>query len=332
MVRLKYVHEVNGCLYVRRVTTVNGKRVEKNTRLPRMDSPEFWDEYQRLTGGTRKTTMKKNSMNELISKYRQSAEYKKNAPNTKSNKDRYLDMIAEKWGPYDFTTLTRPKVLEYRDEFFDTPGKADNLVSTLSAMMGWAVSRELMDKNPCHKIERLADGEWKPWPQDVLDLALERAAPMLALAIISHYFTGQRIGDVVAMDRPLKPTDLIPVVQEKTGTPVWIPIHRDFWSWIERIPTRLRQPALLYGRYGQRFEDDALRDRLRTLMREIGYDYKFHGLRKNAVCSLLEVGCTTWEVSAITGQSPELVEYYAREVNRKKLALSAIRKWENGGA
>jgi integrase len=56
----------------------------------------------------------------------------------------------------------------------------------------------------------------------------------------------------------------------------------------------------------------------------------FHGLRKSAVVMLLEVGCTTAEVQAITGQSMQMVEHYAKQVNQKKLAAAAILKWENG--
>ncbi len=55
----------------------------------------------------------------------------------------------------------------------------------------------------------------------------------------------------------------------------------------------------------------------------------FHGLRKSAVATLLEAGCTTAEVQAITGQSMQMVEHYAKQVNQKKLAASAILKWEN---
>ena len=55
----------------------------------------------------------------------------------------------------------------------------------------------------------------------------------------------------------------------------------------------------------------------------------FHGLRKSAVVMLLEAGCTTAEVAAITGQSFDMVEHYAKQVNQKKLAVAAILKWEN---
>ena len=44
---------------------------------------------------------------------------------------------------------------------------------------------------------------------------------------------------------------------------------------------------------------------------------------------LLEAGCTTAEVQAITGQSVEMVEHYARDVNKRKLAKSGMQKWEN---
>ena len=54
----------------------------------------------------------------------------------------------------------------------------------------------------------------------------------------------------------------------------------------------------------------------------------FHGLRKSAVVMLLEAGCTDAEVSAITGQSREMVVHYAQAVNQRKLAAAAILKWE----
>ena len=52
----------------------------------------------------------------------------------------------------------------------------------------------------------------------------------------------------------------------------------------------------------------------------------FHGLRKSAVVTLLEAGCTTAEVQAITGQSMQMVEHYTKQVSQKKLAASAILK------
>ena len=58
----------------------------------------------------------------------------------------------------------------------------------------------------------------------------------------------------------------------------------------------------------------------------------FHGLRKSAVVFLLEAGCTDAETAAITGQSRDMVEHYAKQVNQKRLAAAAILKWEAADA
>lgn len=63
-----------------------------------------------------------------------------------------------------------------------------------------------------------------------------------------------------------------------------------------------------------------------TLATEQGF--VFHGLRKSAVVTLLEAGCTDAEVAAVTGQSRQMIEHYARQVNQAKLAASAVLKWE----
>jgi hypothetical protein len=52
----------------------------------------------------------------------------------------------------------------------------------------------------------------------------------------------------------------------------------------------------------------------------------FHRLRKSAVVFLLEAGCTDAETAAITGQSRDMVEHYAKQVNQKRLAAAAILK------
>jgi hypothetical protein len=49
------------------------------------------------------------------------------------------------------------------------------------------------------------------------------------------------------------------------------------------------------------------------------------------VVTLLEAGCTDAEVAAITEQSRPMIEHYAKQVNQKKLAASAILKWERCG-
>ena len=57
----------------------------------------------------------------------------------------------------------------------------------------------------------------------------------------------------------------------------------------------------------------------------------FHGFRKSAVVFLLEAGCSDAETASITGQSRDMVEHYAKQVNQRRLA-AAILKWEAADA
>jgi integrase len=51
-----------------------------------------------------------------------------------------------------------------------------------------------------------------------------------------------------------------------------------------------------------------------------------HGLRKSAVCFLLEAGCSEEDVEAISRQSREMVRHYALKLKRHKLTERAIGK------
>ena len=55
----------------------------------------------------------------------------------------------------------------------------------------------------------------------------------------------------------------------------------------------------------------------------------FNRLETSAVVMMLEAGCTEAEVSAVTGQSMRMAAHYAKQVNQKRLAASAILKLED---
>jgi hypothetical protein len=49
------------------------------------------------------------------------------------------------------------------------------------------------------------------------------------------------------------------------------------------------------------------------------------------VNALLECGCSAAETAAISGQTLQLVEHYAKKRDQRKLASAAILKWNKGG-
>ena len=74
---------------------------------------------------------------------------------------------------------------------------------------------------------------------------------------------------------------------------------------------------------------DVIRRELKAHAANFGTDLVPHGIRKNAVISLLESGATIAETAAITGQTFAIVEYYSRQVDQARLGSAAILKLEN---
>src|SRR5262249_26037818 len=155
------------------------------------------------------------------------------------------------------------------------------------------------------------------------------AAPELWWAAALALYSGQRQGDVLAMKWSDVREGLLSVVQEKTDCHIVVPVHRDLAPILADIPKR--SVFVLTSSNGTPWTKDGFKTswgRMATKLK-LPPGLVFHGLRKSAVVMLLEAGCTDAEVSAITGQSRQMVEHYAQQVNRKKLAASAILKWEN---
>jgi integrase len=162
------------------------------------------------------------------------------------------------------------------------------------------------------------------------------SCPELWWAAALALYTGQRQGDDLAMQWSDCAERQISVVQEKTGKKLRIPMHRDLAELLRTLPRR--STTILTNTKGRPWTSDGFRaswskEMSRPAMeahRQAGL--VFHGLRKSAVVFLLEAGCTDAEVSAITGQSRQMVEHYARQVNQQKLAARAVLKWERQGA
>ena len=106
-------------------------------------------------------------------------------------------------------------------------------------------------------------------------------------------------------------------------------MHRDLGLVLAGVPRRA--VTILTTSRGTPWTKDGIRASWQTLMRRLAFGDRlvFHGLRKSAVNTLLEAGCAPAEVSAITGQTMQTVEHYAKGVDRTKLASAAILKWEN---
>lgn len=117
------------------------------------------------------------------------------------------------------------------------------------------------------------------------------------------------------------------VRQQKTGKKLEIRLHAALARELARDKRGIGY-ILPGARPGQPIGTQAIRDRLQRFASKLGAKIVPHGLRKNAVNALLESGCTAAETAAITGQTMQLVEHYAKARAQSSLASAAVLKWE----
>lgn len=126
---------------------------------------------------------------------------------------------------------------------------------------------------------------------------------------------GQRHGDVLAMVRPKAGENVIAVTAQKTKKTVWIPIHTVYRKWIEKVPTS--DSVMLHARVRTHAyaSADSFRNEWQKMMDKEEFKrfrenrIVFHGLRKNAIINLLEVGCTENQAGAICNMSAQMVQH-----------------------
>ncbi|WP_234717060.1 tyrosine-type recombinase/integrase [Ensifer adhaerens] len=189
--------------------------------------------------------------------------------------------------------------------------------------------------NVIQHTEKIPGGEpWVPWPSWSFEILLEHAPFHMQMIAMSAFFTGQRQGDVLAMTKPKAAENTIAVKAQKAGKTVWIPVHFAYRKWIDRVP-QSDSVMLHAGARALSYKSaDGFRTEWQKLMKKDEFKkfreerIVFHGLRKNAVINLLEVGCTENQVGAICNMSAQMVQHYGREVALRSLAKDAMKLME----
>ena len=297
----------------------------------------WWRRYQELADHA-PSAPRTGTMAALIAEYRESPEWKELSVATRRDYVRYLGEFERVWGNLKVDGIEPRHVLALRDTRMATPAAANALIRTLSAMISWSVPRGYRADNPCRHVRKLKVGEgYAPWSwEHIRHFEDQVSTPELWWAAALALYSGQRQADDLTMQWNDVAQGLVHVVQEKTGKKLWITMHKELRDILTVIPKRAT--SILTSTRGTPWTSDGFRaswgkEMRRSSMKPLkDAGLVFHGLRKSAVVFLLEAGCTDAEVSAITGQSRQMVEHYARQVNQRKLAASAILKWEAAGS
>jgi len=313
--------------YFRTGKTVDGKEVLQP--LPaRSDTRNFGQVYAAMVGArmARENVPLAPSVRELSKAYQRDDKFTKLADSTQNTYVIYLRRIEDELGIAPVDQVERQDIEALMDKMSDTPGAANMTLLILRNLFKLAIRKKWVRQDPCEGVEELAKSgkTHEPWPMPLLQEGL--ADPVFGLPIALLFYTAQRIGDVCSMRWDHVRDGYMSVIQEKTGIELDIRVHADLARILAKTPKTAM--TILQDPKGAPLKRETLREQLKAWALERGYQIVPHGLRKNAVNMLLEVGCTVAETTAISGQSLKIVEHYAKRRDRKKLGSAAILRWE----
>jgi integrase len=141
--------------------------------------------------------------------------------------------------------------------------------------------------------------------------------------------TGQRRSDAVRMGWGDVVNGMIRVRQQKTGTPLMIPILPGLEAALADQPKDA--PTFLRTEYGRPYSAAGFGNWMRDRCNEAGLpNCSSHGLRKACARRLAEAGCTHHEIKAITGHKTDAeVRRYTAKADQVLLAHSAFEKLQD---
>jgi integrase len=212
------------------------------------------------------------------------------------------------------------------DELRNTPSAANHAVAVIRTLFRFALKRRIVSKDPTTGAGRLKGGDgYARWPDAAIATFLASASPAMRLALYLGLYTGQRLSDVIAMRWEAYDGKRIKLRQQKTGTPLVIPVHPDLRALLD--PIRREAGPVLTSKTGLPFHSRVFSRDFRDARIAAGLPegLSFHGLRHTAASRLAEVGATAPEIQAITGhKSLKLVEHYIRQADQELQAERAI--------
>lgn len=306
--------------------SAGGKRIYK--RLPPKSDSGYGGTYASLLAArmARENLIKVPTIEEVSRAYQLSPSFMKRRPSTQQTYLFYLRHIEKEMPEAPIDDISKVDIRTMLDKMQSRPGAANMVLIVMRNLAKYALARDWIKIDPTAGVEPFeqSEDEHEPWPEPLIDDAL--ADEKIGLAVALLFYTGQRIGDVCKMRWSDLRDGYIYVKQQKTGKELDIRVHENLSTMLAVTPKAAM--TIIHGPKFRPAMPQTIRVQVQKFASALGHHVVPHGLRKNAVNALLEAGCTTAEVSSITGQTLEMVEHYAKRRNNRRIGSAAILKWE----
>jgi integrase len=279
---------------------------------------------------------KPGSFNALAVAYYRSPEFLRLKPYTQGRNRSIIEPLRHQHGDKPIKNLTRGHINAIVGAKSATPEQANTVLKVLRLLLNFAISIDMLQNNPAKGVKRFKspnpDG-YHAWTEDEFAKFVARhpsgTKPHLAMMLLAC--TGQRKSDVVRMGwQHIRNGDdgkqKIVVRQQKTNTPLLIPIHPDLKQALAALPRD--NLTFIMTEYGKPYSAHGFGNWFRLRCDEAGLPHcSAHGLRKLAGIRMAEAQCTDREMMAVLGhRSVAQLSVYVRGADQSRLAERAFAK------
>lgn len=278
----------------------------------------------------------------VLTDYQASRHFENLALRTRKDYIRNIGKIEAEFADFPLAAMAEPAAkgvfLDWRDRLAKiSPRQADYALSTLAAILAWALDRGRIAANPCVKTGKAYKGTRaeKTWSREQEETFLASAPERLVLPFLFATWLGQRQGDLLRLQWSAYDGAHIRLQQSKTKRHVILPVSAELKAVLDRMKPKDKaqwsQP-ILKNTHGKGWTSDGFRTEWFKATKKADIEgVTFHDLRGTAVTRFALAGCTNPEIATFTGHSLKQVEqildvhYLCRSV---ELAESALRKRE----
>jgi integrase len=270
------------------------------------------------------------TVNALCAAYYKSADFYSLKASTQAHRRRIIERFRAEYGDLYLKGLKRHHIEDIiAAKAKDTPEAANNLVKILRVMLNYAVTLNMIPNNPITGMRRYKSHGTghHPWTEEEINQfeTMHAIGSKARLAQALLLYTGQRVGDVARMGWQHLSGDAIAVRQEKTGTPLLLPLHPELKAMLAALPkTNL---TFVVTARGAAFTAQGLSAWFKEQCREAGLPHcSAHGLRHANATRLANAGAGVNQIAAFTGhKSLREVARYTAKADQARLAQQALR-------
>jgi integrase len=290
-------------------------------------APEFWTALREAQGKSEVPIV--NTVGLVIDEYLAAA-----APTLSfSALDHYrraLGIARRAWGELPIEGVRPSHVKRLMDGMAKTPAKANQFLSVMKVMSGWALVSDKITQSMVEGVKAYTvTGGHKPWTDAQMAIALAKLTGNVRRGFVLYAFTGQRGSDIVRLGWTDVDDGGFNIRQAKTGVEVWCPIVSELCA---EMATWERRPGpFLLQSSGEPYSRKLFWEHFTAAIENISElaGVTLHGMRCTAVIRLRHAGLSVPQISDIVGMSLQTVSRYCRFADRKTGGKEALIKLED---